>query len=64
MLVGTAPAANAALAIDRTLPPGNVGTDYANFVTAQGGNGTPYRWSIWRASLLLVRWRTHGRLSL
>ena len=31
---------------DRPLPDGNVGTDYANFVTAQGGNGTPFRWSI------------------
>ncbi|XAS66563.1 putative Ig domain-containing protein [Micrococcaceae bacterium Sec5.7] len=28
------------------LPDGNVGTDYNNFVTATGGNGTPYRWSI------------------
>lgn len=31
---------------ERPLPDGNVGTDYANFVTATGGNGTPYRWSI------------------
>ena len=31
---------------DRPLPDGNVGTDYANFVTATGGNGTPFRWSI------------------
>jgi hypothetical protein len=47
VLLGTAPAAQAAFVIDdRPLPPGNVGTDYANFVTATGGNGTPYRWSI------------------
>ena len=47
MLVGTAQAAQAAFVIDdRPLPAGNVGTDYANFVTATGGNGTPYRWSI------------------
>jgi hypothetical protein len=40
-------AAQAAFVIDdRPLPNGNVGTDYANFVTAQGGNGTPYRWTI------------------
>jgi hypothetical protein len=31
---------------DRPLPDGNVGTDYNNFVTAQGGDGAPYRWSI------------------
>ena len=47
VLLGTAQAARAAFLIDdRPLPPGNVGTDYANFVTATGGNGTPYRWSI------------------
>lgn len=47
LLLGTASAAQAAFVIDdRPLPPGNVGTDYANFVTATGGNGTPYRWSI------------------
>lgn len=47
LLLGTAAAAQAAFVIDdRPLPPGNVGTDYANFVTATGGNGTPYRWSI------------------
>ncbi len=46
-LLGTAGAAQAAFVIDdRPLPDGNVGTDYANFVTATGGNGTPYRWSI------------------
>lgn len=46
-LLGSAPAAQAAFVIDdRPLPSGNVGTDYANFVTATGGNGTPYRWSI------------------
>ncbi len=31
---------------DRPLADGNVGTDYNNFVTATGGNGAPYRWSI------------------
>ena len=47
LALGAAPAAHAAFVIDdRPLPPGNVGTDYANFVTATGGNGTPYRWSI------------------
>lgn len=30
---------------DRPLPPGNVGTDYANFVTGSGGSGS-IRWSI------------------
>ena len=30
---------------DRPLPPGNVGTDYANFVTGTGGEGA-LRWSI------------------
>jgi Putative Ig domain len=51
-LLGTAPAASAALVIDdRPLPSGNVGTDYASFVTATGGNGTPYRWSIVSGSL-------------
>ena len=30
----------------RPLPDGNVGTDYNNFVTATGGTGTPYLWSI------------------
>ncbi|MBO1269590.1 Ig domain-containing protein [Arthrobacter cavernae] len=43
----TAPPPPSAFAIDdRPLPDGNVGTDYNNFVTATGGNGTPYRWSI------------------
>ncbi len=47
ILLGGAAAAQAAFVIDdRPLPDGNVGTDYANFVTATGGNGTPYRWSI------------------
>ena len=48
MVVGPALPAQAAPFVidDQPLPPGNVGTDYANFVTATGGNGTPYRWSI------------------
>jgi hypothetical protein len=44
--VGSPPPPPSALVIDdRPLPNGNVGTDYANFVTATGGSGS-IRWSI------------------
>jgi hypothetical protein len=33
------------------LPEGFVGTDYAGFVSATGGSGTPYKWSLANGSL-------------
>ena len=51
-LLAVAPAAAQAITIDdRPLPDGNVGTDYANFVTASNVNGTPVRWSLAAGSL-------------
>lgn len=33
--------------LENTLPDGNVGTDYANFLSSSGGQGpTPYEWSL------------------
>src|SRR4051812_44890626 len=41
------PAPVSPLVIDTSaLPTGNVGTSYAGFLTANGGRGTPYRWSV------------------
>ncbi len=52
---GTSPTATPtvqALSIGNTsMPDGNVGTDYSAFITANGGQGTPYSFSIISGSL-------------